>query len=392
MVNRAVSAFGVFALVVLISASMWLANRPARSLAQEAPSTRQQRDRQQADERTPEERAAMREERERKLLERFPEADTDKDGSLSQDEFRAFRESQAGQRQRGNADRQREGNQRSARRNASRPDPTHADVAYGDHERNIVDLYLVEADAPTPLVIYIHGGGFTKGSKGQVSSSLIKAMHEAGISVGSISYRYATTQPLPGPMLDGARAVQFLRANAETYNLDKTRFALTGGSAGAGISLWIAMHDDMADPDSDDPIARESTRVSCATVSGGQVSYDPRFWIKLGLGKGLNHSAFPTILGYEDGTSWDEPGLVANAEASAPINFLSKDDPPMRLNYGVRLEVTDDTSIGDLVHHPLHGVTLQQAAEPLGVICEVYYPPNRGDDSPHDFLIHHLKK
>jgi len=50
-----------------------------------------------------------------------------------------------------------------------------------------------------------------------------------------------------------------------------------GGSAGAGISLWLGFHDDLADPDNEDPVLRESTRLSCMAVYNGQTSYDPRF-------------------------------------------------------------------------------------------------------------------
>ena len=50
----------------------------------------------------------------------------------------------------------------------------------------------------------------------------------------------------------------------------------TGGSAGAGISLWLAFHDDLADPQSPDPIARESTRLTCAGVMGPQTTLDPQ--------------------------------------------------------------------------------------------------------------------
>ncbi len=55
-----------------------------------------------------------------------------------------------------------------------------------------------------------------------------------------------------------------------------------GGSAGACTSLWLAFHDDLADPKSDDPVARESTRLTCAAVTGAQTSLDPkqvREWI-----------------------------------------------------------------------------------------------------------------
>jgi hypothetical protein len=69
--------------------------------------------------------------------------------------------------------------------------------------------------------------------------------------------------------------VQFLRMKAKEWNLDPKRFALSGNSAGAGISLWLAFHDDMADPTDKDPIARESTRLWCAAVESPLI--DTRF-------------------------------------------------------------------------------------------------------------------
>jgi acetyl esterase/lipase len=84
------------------------------------------------------------------------------------------------------------------------------------------------------------------------------------------------------PLEDAARAVQFLRSKAGEWNIDKTRVGATGGSAGACSSLWLAFHDDMARPGSPDPIARESTRLTAAAVSGAQTSLDPaqlREWI-----------------------------------------------------------------------------------------------------------------
>ena len=50
-----------------------------------------------------------------------------------------------------------------------RPQPTHRDVRYGIHERTVLDLYLTRSPQPTPLVIYIHGGGFRAGDKKGVS-------------------------------------------------------------------------------------------------------------------------------------------------------------------------------------------------------------------------------
>ena len=74
--------------------------------------------------------------------------------------------------------------------------------------------------------------------------------------MASINYRYSTTDILPAPVHDAARAVQFLRSKAAEWQLDPRRFGAYGISAGATTSLWLAYHDDLADAGSADPIAR----------------------------------------------------------------------------------------------------------------------------------------
>ena len=147
----------------------------------------------------------------------------------------------------------------------SGPKPTLADVPYGTHPKQVLDFYKAESATPTPLVFYIHGGGWTNGSKAAFNAT---EYLKAGISVVSIEYRFipeATADkvvpPVKGPLGDAARALQFVRSKAKEWNIDKTRIGATGGSAGACSSLWLAFHDDMADPKSSDPIARESTRL-----------------------------------------------------------------------------------------------------------------------------------
>ena len=106
-----------------------------------------------------------------------------------------------------------------------------------------MDLWLATSEEPTPLLVNIHGGGMSRGDKSLVSGDMIKEMNKAGISVASINYRFKEDgksrfegeDPLyPAILLDGARALQFLRYNAAKYNLDKTRFAAGGGSAVLG--------------------------------------------------------------------------------------------------------------------------------------------------------------
>ena len=59
------------------------------------------------------------------------------------------------------------------------PAPDHADVEYGPHARNVLDLWLAKSDAPTPLVIYYHGGGFRGGDKRTINPQLLTKLREA---------------------------------------------------------------------------------------------------------------------------------------------------------------------------------------------------------------------
>ena len=154
-----------------------------------------------------------------------------------------------------------------AARAAERPQrsPTLANVAYGTHERQVLDFWKAESSRPTPVLFNIHGGGWVAGDKARVAG--LDRYLAAGISVVSINYRYVTQAmlaevkpPVQWPLSDAARALQFVRSKAGEWNLDKQRIGATGGSAGACSSLWLALHNDLADPQSKDPVARESTR------------------------------------------------------------------------------------------------------------------------------------
>ncbi|MEZ5384466.1 MAG: alpha/beta hydrolase [Prosthecobacter sp.] len=158
------------------------------------------------------------------------------------------------------------------------PVPTAANVRYGPAERNVFDFWQAKSDTPAPLLFYIHGGGWMGGDKAGIA---VEPFLKEGISVVSINYRYISqaqdvVPPVKAPLTDAARALQFVRSKAGEWNIDKTRIAASGGSAGACSSLWLAFHDDMADPKSSDPVARESTRLLTAAVNGPQTTLDPK--------------------------------------------------------------------------------------------------------------------
>jgi acetyl esterase/lipase len=72
-------------------------------------------------------------------------------------------------------------------RDRQRVPPTLSDVSYGDHPQQKIDLYLAESEQPTPLVLFIHGGGFRGGSKRAVNR---QPFLDAGISLAAIEYRF----------------------------------------------------------------------------------------------------------------------------------------------------------------------------------------------------------
>src|SRR5262245_33970485 len=161
-------------------------------------------------------------------------------------------------------------------KDAAKPAPDLTNVKYGPHRRNVLDLWKAKSDKPTPLVVYIHGGGFAAGSKETLNGYMLDALLKAGISVMAINYRLSPGVSFPAHYLDSARSIQYARLHAKEWNIDPKRIGATGGSAGAGTSLWIGFHDDLAEPNNSDPVLRESTRLSCMVVIGAQSTYDPR--------------------------------------------------------------------------------------------------------------------
>ena len=101
------------------------------------------------------------------------------------------------------------GHARGKARKPTGPARTHANVAYGNDERNVLDFWQAEGVGPRPLLIYIHGGGWMKGDKRAMKNA--GEYLKEGISVASINYRLVPKHPLPTPVHDAARAVQFLR-------------------------------------------------------------------------------------------------------------------------------------------------------------------------------------
>lgn len=262
---------------------------------------------------------------------------------------------------------------------AGKPDPDLRDIRYGPAARQRFDLWRAPATAkPAPVFVFFHGGGFTGGDKTGVNAALLADCLRSGIAVVSANYRLIIgdgAAPYPAPMLDGARVVQFLRSHAADWNLDPTRIAIGGGSAGANLSLWVALHDDLADPQAADPVARASSRVACVISWDGQTSNDPHL-VKLLGGPKTDHPSLLPLYGVKARADLETPAMRRVVEAASAINHASKDDPPVLLVYGGALTpvpLPDTVDWGVAIHHPYFGKLLKDKLNPLGVPCEFYY-------------------
>ncbi len=279
--------------------------------------------------------------------------------------------------------------------------PTLANVAYGTHERQVLDFWRAESARPTPLVFHIHGGGWVNGDKARVAQ--LERYLAAGLSVVSINYRFVTQAILAGvkppvqwPLADAARALQFVRSKAQEWNLDPARIGATGGSAGACSSLYLAFHDDFADPRSADPVARRSTRLWCAAVSGAQTTLDPaqmQAWTPNSRYGGHAFGFMPDPRNTKTRDTMFAQFLAARAEVLpwikqySPYEHASAGDPPVYLHYST------PPALGQPQKDPTHtanfGVKLQERLREVGVESELVYPgaPGVKHAQIHEFLI-----
>jgi acetyl esterase/lipase len=280
---------------------------------------------------------------------------------------------------------------------AALPKPTLANVSYGEHERHVLDFWKAESDRPTPLVFIIHGGGWVGGSKERAERFAdVGALLKAGISVVSINYRLIrrdaakdTSPAVKAPLHDAARALQFVRNKASEWNLDKSRVGAAGGSAGACSSLWLAFHDDLADPKSEDPVARESTRLTCAAVTGPQTTLDPAQMREWTPNSNYGGHAFG-FKSFEEFLAGRETILPLLAEYS-PYALVSADDPEVYMTFSA------PPALGQQQKDPTHtanfGVKLAEHCASKGVQAEVAYPgaAEMKHGSPTAFLIAKLR-
>lgn len=263
---------------------------------------------------------------------------------------------------------------------ASVPRPTQSGVRYGLHERHIIDFWRAQSDRPTPLVFMIHGGGWCTGDMTKISKYIdVQALLDHGISVCAIHYRFlsdagSVMPPVKVPLSDATRALQTVRSRAAEWNIDPDQIYAVGGSAGACTSLWLALHDEMADPASADPIARQSTRLAGAAVCYPQTTLDPKKmknWTPNSRygGRAFGKEVFQSFLNARE-------ELLPWIQEYSPLHHLSADDPEIYMTYKAKPRM--GKAVKDPTHTANFGVKFLEKCRELGVACELSYPGKKG--------------
>ncbi len=277
---------------------------------------------------------------------------------------------------------------------ADKPTPTQADVAYGPHPHQLLDIYLPpKGDKPYPVVLWF--GGIWKPSKG---AARLDAFGNAGCAVVAVQTRTLTdavddkvSVPIGYVADDACRAVQFVRLNAAKWDLDPQRIAVGGSSQGALPALYVACAADRADPQSKDPVERVSTRVTCAAAHRSQPSIDPK-----------------RMQEWVPGVEWGAPALGCGFAESlkrrdelqpvigkwSPDALLHKGGPPVYFENNWGLTRPDGVTEPDYkVHSPAWTLGFQKLAREAGVECYVKYPdhPSEKYADVWDFVVQQLK-
>lgn len=204
------------------------------------------------------------------------------------------------------------------------PGSTLEDLTYCTTEDGLelkLDISYPRAfEAPAPVILYIHGGGWTSGDKNSgVGRIFIPKLLENGYIVAAVNYRLAPEHRFPAQIEDVKCAVRHLRAEAESYQLDPQRIGALGGSAGGHLVALLGMTDENAGWDVG-AHQEQSSRVQAVVDLYGPADLTQ---LQLNSQRSLGEKVFGV-------TSPDDPLL----ENYSPVNYVTPDDPPFLILQG----------------------------------------------------------
>jgi acetyl esterase/lipase len=224
----------------------------------------------------------------------------------------------------------------------------HPDLAYASipgYRPLLLDLYVPAGKGPHPLVVYVHGGSWTMGTKratGHFSDfpRLLAGLADKGFAVASVDYRLSSEAMFPASVQDVKAAIRFLRANAAGYGIDRNRVAVWGASAGAHLAAMTALTGD--DP-AFEPVGRsnadQSDRVQALVGWYGPYDIQAMFTQAMASPPTTGTPMSPEAAAETTGPlnffgctmQGCPPGML---EKASPTTWIDKNDPPALLIHG----------------------------------------------------------
>ena len=205
------------------------------------------------------------------------------------------------------------------------------DVAYGAAGNRPLLLDIVrpkqEAKDPMPVVVFIHGGGWSGGNK-QAGLPLLVPLAEKGYFCVSVGYRLTGESPWPAQLHDCKAAIRWLRANAQKYHLNPDKIGVWGASAGGHLALMVGLTSDQADLEGQSGSPGHSSRVACVVNWFGPTEL---------LAAWKDPTLPPMVKNVLDqlvGGSAEQKQEVL--QAASPLSYVSKDDPPVLTMHGTK--------------------------------------------------------
>ena len=234
-------------------------------------------------------------------------------------------------------------------------------IAYVEngHERQKLDLYLPkDAKAPTPVIVWIHGGAWLGGSK---ENPPVLPVVRLGYAAASINYRLSQHATFPAQIEDCKAAIRWLRANAKSHRLDAGHIGVWGASAGGHLVALLGTSGGVKEWDSVGGSRDQSSSVQCVVDFFG-----PTDFTKMGGRHDDPQSPEARLIG----------GSVQEKKAEAvkanPITYIDAKDPPFLILHGE----ADRT-----VPHG-QSVLLQDALKKAGVESKLVSLPGAGHGGP----------
>jgi acetyl esterase/lipase len=185
-----------------------------------------------------------------------------------------------------------------------------------------MDIYYPKnATGTTPAVLYVHGGGWTSGSKSAgAGAESIPELLSRGYLVAAIDYRLAPQNKWPAQIEDAKCAVRYLRANAAKYNIDPNRIGAMGGSAGGHLVSMLGVTDGHEGFEGKGGYAGVSSRVEAVVDMFGPSDLTVDF---SGAGQQIMTNVFNVSSRPSD--------VLKNA---SPVTWVSADDPAFLILQG----------------------------------------------------------